>query len=399
MDQTYNNNIMDLAKAIGITEETDVTRLLTRCSFDSNGYLVRLTLNGFDITGDIDISKYTKHLSSLDVRNNPELGSIKISAFSPLAYAINHDFKSSCFETLKTDDQQAIAISGMDHDSNESPFIGYFSNSVNETREEVNARPFNTVDSLEKNIENISEQDLTADLNAIKEELKTEKNMLYAALSGEYFTRRLQNNLDRTEIGFMNKGLAPLRALAQRFENASFIEDQIWQIRNEIKPNATITEISSLCKDKADSFWKKEVGGYDLAPQLQPDVDKIKMNTRNLGEEGAKTLKGLKNNNESINAYYAIRDNYISGAKYGKSNLRLSISRYAALSDELQKNIEKTNNDIRIIEDEMILRQEIKKNNLTPQIIEKPEEEKPQTISDNTEIENDEYDFDIVDDD
>ncbi|MCR5123494.1 MAG: hypothetical protein K6B74_13875, partial [Ruminococcus sp.] len=331
MNNIYTNVITELAETVGLKDCVNISRLLNRCGFDRCGFLRRLSLNGFGIKGRIDISKFTKHLSALDIRNNPELTGLTIDGSSPLADAIRTGVDLYDFEIIQTNEGHMVFLSESESNRHKPPFIECCETSCNIEKQ---PETYSNIDTINGCIKDISIFELKTDLAAIKEELRMENDMLRSALVGKYLTHRIQDNLDRTEIGFMNKGLVQLKALAKRFESRELVKKLTRQTRDELKGETDDGKIRLLCRNKADEFWHENIEGKQLVSQLISNINDMKINAKNFGKDGAKLIKKTLDDNPEkfIEAYHVTRDSYILDTACG--TLRPSIKTYTELEQD-----------------------------------------------------------------
>ncbi|MBP5331365.1 MAG: hypothetical protein J6Y89_05890, partial [Lachnospiraceae bacterium] len=225
MDQSYINTVTDLAKALNLPVHTDINRLMKRCRFNRRGYLSRLYLNGLNLKGTIDISEYTKHLTALDSRNNPELRDIRISALSELGFLLSFDSEELYSDALKTDKGQTVYVIEPGHDSDESPFAKYFNSDESAPSAPSEPDSKNTAsDTTRTVISDTSYDSVQADDHALAAGTEIEKALLRNAIIGRELTTCLQDNFDRTNIGMFNKGLIQVQKLATQLERIKSIK-------------------------------------------------------------------------------------------------------------------------------------------------------------------------------
>ncbi|MCR5331035.1 MAG: hypothetical protein K6E62_07595 [Lachnospiraceae bacterium] len=345
MEDSNKRLATDLIRILGLPEHTDPGRILKRCRFNSKGYLSRLYLNGLNLKGNIDLSEFTKHLTALDSRNNPDLIEIRISSLSELGFLLGFDSEYFYSDALKTDKGQTILVMEAGHDSDESPFAKYFNG--DETSPDA-ASPSNDgissdmTGSAGRRSSDISCDAVDSDRRALAAANEIEKNLLCNAIIGREITAALQHNLDRTNIGMFNKGLLQLQNLAGQLERIRSIKQLIETVRLRLKDTSEET-IKKACCETADSIWAKPRNGVVLADYLVRSMDDLKVNSKNFGPDGVVTLKyaGQKGPELFAKIRNVVRDEYITGAVYGESNLRLSIRKYSQLAEELKESIEK----------------------------------------------------------
>ncbi|MCR5325016.1 MAG: hypothetical protein K6E85_17295 [Lachnospiraceae bacterium] len=354
MKQVYSQTIKSFANALNINDENGMARLIGRCGFDEKGYLVRLNLNGFGIKGNIDISEFTKHLTVLDIRNNPGLGEISISPYSSLAFARKHEEIDCNTEVYRLDEGQHISIATPGHDIDESPFSRYFGAGRPEAEKTGNELNDSEIKGLEEVVRELTDNVIETDLEAYRAELATEQALLRIAMIGRELTTRLQANLDRTNIGLRGRGLDQLQELALQFEKVGFINRMIGEINGKITEEATEESIRNICKKKADGFWNAKMDGVTLGDHLVENVDKVTVNAYNYGKDGVAFIKsaGAGDTENYLKARRIARDDHIANAAYGSSTLRLKVKKFNTLADELRRSIANINENIRLFEDE-----------------------------------------------
>ncbi len=348
MGNVSNNQINDLAAVLNITDDTGLSRLLLRCGFSEKGFLERLNLNGFGLSGSIDIKDFTKHLSVLDIRNNPDLKEVTISVLSDLGFSLNHSSESCCSEVLLKDEDHIVHTAEPGRDLDESPFLYYF------LKENAEEHPIYLPGdhSHKNNPGDIRYDEVDYDIHALRAEALIEESLLQTARIGMYLTSRLQSNLDRTCIGMLNTGLDRLRRLAFRFEQIRTVNKLILEIKDGLPEHASNEDIQTACFKKADSFWYEHEDGLMLADLLEPKEADVPVNNHNYGAEGVRLIKSVKNKGfeEYYKALGLARDYYIIGSAYGGSNLRLGIKRFSDRADQLAASIETLTKNIRILE-------------------------------------------------
>ena len=353
MENIPTNLVIGLAAALELTDKKDVFRLIRRCGFTNKGYLDRLNLNGFGIKGVKNISEYTKHLSVLDIRNNPELTEIKISVLCDLGFALTHENEYCCSEMLMKDDGQTVTVSEPGHDPDESPFARYFMKEDPEITH--HSQDNDDAGHKEVTVADISEEDLKNDISALTCEIDIEESLLRTARIGMNLSSCLQSNLDRTNIGMFDSGLDQLMMLALRFERIKTINEMIVDIHKGLAPDASEDDMIVACRKKAQSFWNEQSDGVSLADLLEPRENDVPVNAHNFGKDGVELIKSVQR--KGVEEYYKARgiarDYYLIGSSYGGSNLRLSIHKFADRALELANSIDSLKEIISAYENEL----------------------------------------------
>ncbi len=316
----------DLAAAMALPAE-NIT-LTDRCGLDSGGFLSRLYLNGLGLCGVVDITELTKHLTVLDIRDNPDLTEIRISALGTLAAIIRSDSGDYCCEALLADQGQKIVVVEPGHDADESPFAHYFGS----------GKQSSVVPPSEPASDNAAVPSVS-DSPAVAERIKTEKQLLKFAIIGRELTSALQDHIDRTNIGRFSKGLRQLRELARAFEQDKFIRQLIREVKGSISANASEEAVHMTCEAYADRLWQESIGRGSLSDLLIDRGDTLNLNRFNYGRSGLNTIKGSAGKDPD-RVKRSVRDDFITGAGYGNSHLRLQIKRYGTLADELRSSLE-----------------------------------------------------------
>ena len=356
MKETLIAGISDFSEALHITGKTGRERLMTRCGFNRHGHLSRLCLNGLDIKGEADISEFTKHLTVLDIRNNPGLTVIKISSISELGFLIRFGTEESRSEALKYDQHQSVILCDQGHDADESPFARYFGaeSSSKQAQPEVVIPQVSQSDKIRYYDicdGELTSEEMKADLAAFISEVQIEENLLRTAVMRKILIARLQHNLDRTDTGLHKKALTVLKELAQSFEPVKYTDRLVSEIKQGLGPDATENDIKRACIEKADSFWKLKNDNVRLGRYLKAGIDKISVNTNNYGREGRDKLRTARK--EKADNYKqlrkSIRDEHLTGSVYGRSNLRLRVRHYTQLVKELKESIEQLQDNIETI--------------------------------------------------
>ena len=339
--------IKDLANTLGMPGEENENILINRCGFNSKGFLSRLYLNGLDLRGSIDLSDYTKHLTVLDIRNNPELQEVRISSLSLLASVLDSETKDYCCEALKLNKGQTVTVVDSSHDINESPFAHFFLENDDEeliVTHSADALPHASRSGLSEGIRITP----AADMYTQKARLALESDLLQTAVIGRELTSCLQDRFDRTGIGMLNRGLKQLRALAADCEQDRFIRQSIKKIKSRCSHSASPEAIREMCSDFADKLWSAERNGVILSDHLIAPGRDLPVNCRNYGKSGKHLIDNADRSDTAkyLHILQSARDDHITGAGYGKCHLRLQAERYTDLVTELSESVDDLNSKL-----------------------------------------------------
>lgn len=337
--------IKDLANTLGMLGEQNENILINRCGFNSKGFLSRLYLNGLDIKGCIDLSDYTKHLTVLDIRNNPQLQEVRISSLSLLASVLDSETKDYCCEALKLNKGQIVTVVDSSHDISESPFAHFFLEDDDEEQLSVTrgteALPHTGRTALSEGVRITP----AADMYTQKARLALESDLLQTAVIGRELTSCLLDLFDRTEIGIFCRGLKQLRALAADCEQDRYIRQSILKIKSRCSRSASVDTIREMCSDLADKLWASERDGVILSGHLIAPGSHLPVNCRNYGKSGKHLIDNADRSDTAkyLHILQSARDDHITGAGYGKCHLRLQNERYAELAAELSASVGELN--------------------------------------------------------